>query len=66
MRELYEAERRSEHRNYATGHSFEEWLDHRRSERDTYSPYFTWDWRPYLVDYNPWQKKAPAPPMKLK
>lgn len=29
MRELYEAERRSEHRTFARDHSYEEWLAER-------------------------------------
>jgi hypothetical protein len=31
LKELYEAERKQQERNYAKGHSFEEWLDHRRT-----------------------------------
>lgn len=30
LRELYNTERRLENRNYAKGHSFEEWCDNRR------------------------------------
>ena len=23
-----------------------------------YCPHYAWDWRPYLMDYNPWEQKT--------
>lgn len=60
LRERYEAERASEHRTFAHDHSFAEWCaEQQQIEKGEYIPYFTWDWRPYLMDYNPWQRKGP-------
>jgi len=57
-----ELEREVGRRRQAIGRSFEK--EHSMDEgveRLAYDPRYTWDWRPYVRDHNPYQRRPENP-----